>query len=941
MKKKTPAIFINYRRALSTLEARLLYLMLQARFPGEVFLDEAVLEGGDRWRDELRVCIENSRVMISLIPDGWVQHLDKSQLKSKLYFDEKCHVRHEIHTAIKAGKTIIPILVNGAAQPKKEQLPDAISELFDTFNNGQKLDFRRDPNVANFEKFFAQIAKKAGLEQIKEENRSVNLFQRPLAEEFPLPQDMRDFLPAAECPFVGLKPFQRQDARLFFGRSREIYTLCHKITREPAPRVLLLDGYSGTGKSSLLQAGLIPRIENQGWGVAYDRRENDKVGGLKAVFGRMLDKAAAGAPARQLLILDQVEEAITDRIEGLPRELEELVAALKDALKKYPDYKFILGFRSEQTARIAKALLDENIDFDDRNTLFPLERTGAEEAISGVASDPLLGEKKYKITFQPADLPRRIAEKLLGGRDNAHIAPLLQVNMELLWQRCRLPDGSVPVTAHALENFIEKQEDLLDHYFKKIREKISEDRADNRKILQLLRFYVQDEPASATRLETEFEGHENFKDDPVFAELQRELKKHYLLSSVTSKEQAAARLSHDVLAGVIHEQYQSLTETRLQETSAGLFDALKKDLDGQIYQLNYAGATDTLTQMFQLGVRREELRPYLQELLFFWNECGRKPEIEKILLLWLESNLLSAALLGGARQLAPAYDKAALRNWLQRAAPGLYADLCKKYLAPSETVMVEIPGGRLTIGEDKEKRLAEVRTFRLSNVPTTWWKYGLYLFAQGQEKQLEEKAPNWGINGDHPMVRVSWYEAVEYCNWLSEAMGLEKVYDIKKEVSDSYNNNKEDNIKWLVTPDFKANGFRLPTEIEWEYAARGGQQSKGFVYAGSNKLDEVGWYHDNSNGKTHPVAEKNKANELGLYDMSGNVWDWCGDWYGEYPPTLPVGFAGPESGAGRVLRGGSWDYNDISCRVAFRGRSNPYFRNYFVGVRLAQGYAYP
>lgn len=941
MKKKTPAIFINYRRALSTLEARLLYLMLQARFPGEVFLDEAVLEGGDRWRDELRECIENSRVMISLIPDGWVQHLDASGLRSKLYFDEKCHVRHEIHTAIKAGKTIIPILVNGAAQPKKEQLPEAISELFDTFNNGLPLDFRRDPNVANFEKFFAQIAKKAGLEQTKEENQSVNLFQRPLAEEFPLPQDMRDFLPAAECPFVGLKPFQREDARLFFGRSREIYTLCHKIAREPAPRVLLLDGYSGTGKSSLLQAGLIPRIGNQGWGVAYDRRENDKVGGLKAVFGRMLDKAAADTRARQLLILDQVEEAITDRIEGLPRELEELVAALKDALKKYPDYKFILGFRSEQATRIAKALLDENIDFDDRNTLFPLERTGAEEAISGVASDPLLGAKKYKITFQPADLPRRIAEKLLGGRDNAHIAPLLQVNMELLWQRCRQPDGSVPVTAHALENFIEKQEDLLDHYFKKIREKISEDRADNRKILQLLRFYVQDEPASATRLETEFEGHENFKDDPVFAELQRELKKHYLLSSVTSKEQAAARLSHDVLAGVIHEQYQSLTETRLQETSAGLFDALKKDLDGQIYQLNYAGATDTLTQMFQLGVRREELRPYLLELLFFWNECGRKPEIEKILTLWRDSGLLSAALLEGTRPLAPAYDKVALRNWLQRAAPGPYADLCKKYLAPAETVMVEIPGGRLTIGEGAEQRLAEVRTFRLSNVPTTWWKYGLYLFAQGQEKQLEKKTPTWGIRGSHPMVWICWYEAVEYCNWLSETVGLERVYTINKEDYDPENNNKEDKVKWLVSSNLMATGYRLPTETEWEYAARGGQKSKKFKYAGSNYLDEVGWYDKNSNKETHPVGSKSKPNELVLYDMSGNVYDWCSDWLADYPEHLLINYTGPKNGEFKVFRGGSWVDSELDCQISLRDWGGPNYRSNLLGFRPAQSSPYP
>lgn len=118
--------------------------------------------------------------------------------------------------------------------------------------------------------------------------------------------------------------------------------------------------------------------------------------------------------------------------------------------------------------------------------------------------------------------------------------------------------------------------------------------------------------------------------------------------------------------------------------------------------------------------------------------------------------------------------------------------------------------------------------------------------------------------------------------------------------------------------------FRLPTEAEWEFAARGGNESKGFRYAGSNDLDEVAWYIDNSNSPTSQVATK-QPNELGLYDMSGNVWDWCADWYDEdYYKTSPeVDPQGPASGLIRVLRGGSWDYVARNCRLSCRGRDFP------------------
>ena len=153
------------------------------------------------------------------------------------------------------------------------------------------------------------------------------------------------------------------------------------------------------------------------------------------------------------------------------------------------------------------------------------------------------------------------------------------------------------------------------------------------------------------------------------------------------------------------------------------------------------------------------------------------------------------------------------------------------------------------------------------------------------------------------MVEVSWYGAAAYCQWKRAQTGR---------------------------------NYRLPTEAEWEYAARGGKKSRGYQYAGSDNLDEVAWYRSNSDSKTHPVGQK-KPNELGLYDMSGNVYEWCQDvWHDSYNGAPADGSAWLQGGdqARRVLRGGSW--YSLGCRVAFRVRYYASLTGGSLGFRLAQ-----
>jgi len=215
--------------------------------------------------------------------------------------------------------------------------------------------------------------------------------------------------------------------------------------------------------------------------------------------------------------------------------------------------------------------------------------------------------------------------------------------------------------------------------------------------------------------------------------------------------------------------------------------------------------------------------------------------------------------------------------------------------------MVLVQGGTFSMGSFAGQPGADQDETPAHQVTLSNFYIGKYEVTQEEWEVVMGSNPSYLIGAKNPVERISWDDCEEFLTRLSELTGRK---------------------------------FRFPTEAEWEYAAIGGSQSQGYTFSGNNKINAVAWYEDNSGFKSHAVGGKD-PNELGLYDMSGNVMEWCQDWYGSYDAASQVNPVGPTDGEYRVARGGSWNFKENDCRAKLRNYGPPMTRRYFIGLRLA------
>ena len=796
------------------------------------------------------------------------------------------------------------------------------------------------------------------IDQLEEER--LELLELP-----PIP----DTIKRPKHPFKGLHWFTRDDARIFFGRNDDIRQL-HEALKE-GEELILLYGQSGVGKSSLLHAGLMPRLEAN-WHVHYYRRSQYK--DLNNALSNLLKTLKKD---RTVIILDQVEEIFTNPGEAMELEKNEMIRLMTEVYQQNNAVQFILGFRKEYLAEIRDLVEALNLD-PIPHFLKPLDQFGISEAIIGTSENKSLS-RKYCLQIDPG-LPASIIEDILKDKAS-HVAPLLQILLRKMWDL--VDDGTQNIIFdHKLYEKVRHKslEALLDTQLEELKDKFPEE-TEGGLALDVLKFYTTNLATSKERSDEELKT--TYCHQATILGLRKALKDLFVLTGT----KAGNRLAHDALGPLIHQKFEQsdklgqrarrILESKRSEIQTAsfkdaddintlesgqpfmrawteeenaAFERGKKAVERQrmrdqnmrrrnfefaeerilqaILKLQYDYAFEELKKVAELNYGLEKLASYFYEIAFFQNEIGA---YDRALVVLAEIQYMDLGRFSDLKKelslLKETPDPKSIKTCLENLHQEYWQKTHNKYYPQ----MIDIEGGDFL----REGHQVVVDKFKMARYTTTFWQYALFALSQGIK--LEEKAPSWGIDGNNPLINVNWYEAIEYANWLSKKQGLSPVYEILKDQKDPNNKSQYDNVKWLVTMNQEANGYRLPTEAEWEFAARGGiiEKDKTLKYSGSNSIEEVAWYNENAR-RTMPIGQK-KPNALNLFDMSGNVREWCWDWHGDYPAGNLKNPTGPDFGNSRILRGGSWYYGSNDCEVSYRGLNYPNGRSVDDGFRLSQG----
>ncbi|MCC6461164.1 MAG: SUMF1/EgtB/PvdO family nonheme iron enzyme [Saprospiraceae bacterium] len=830
---------------------------------------------------------------------------------------------------------------------------------------------------------------------------------------------------ATKSRYLGVQPFKTSDQSLFFGRDEDIENLHDFILLE---KLVVLFGKSGYGKSSLLNAGIIPRLLDPRQSAAFrfqpievrftDYDESHSITPqetLKRMLGAIPTDPAAdflsgmglddtlwmqfkrrqtAAGGQFVLLFDQFEELFsypaeqqetfrrqlaellyTDIPKALRGQLEELDEDARRYLARPMNIKVVLAIRSDRMSLldsmkdVLPAILHKRYEL---RTLTPAQGRDAIVRPAGI-----VGEAFNSPPFEYTEgglhaILQALTSKSNATKDSGGAAGIeaFQLQMICEYLEGRVRDGLVPdLDGNGLPDITEDELPEMDalyenYYYRKLdelppaaREKaqrvledalLAEDGATGegrRKSvdrLDLLQMGLSEslldelEKTYLIRRELNTVGGYNYElsHDTLLAPVLKAKKKRLEEEAARKRaeeeaaERARLRLESEKirrarrrnvavalfafgLLGFAFWQMAAASKLKSEAeklarlvVSSRLNYALKK-----VLALEYEAAYRTLLNSEELGVMPHELGQAMYEIAYWLVETGKFAEAD--MAAHRVAKLLGKGKDGTINNLEDG------RAVLQRMDAMEYQRMRERYFP----VMVPIPAGTAILGgedndDEKPSHAAILSAFKMARTETTWWQYNL--FCEVTERKKPEKPAGWGGEGDNPVINVNWYDAVDYANWLSQQEGLENLMS------------KTEDGEYTLKRGTK--GYRLPTEAEWEYAARGGRDGSP-EYAGSNDIDSVAWYGENSGSRTQAVGRK-KANALALFDLSGNVWEWCWDWSGAYPASAEKDYIGPREGSDRVVRGGSWGNNPEFCRVAFRPGFFPAYRSNSLGFRL-------
>jgi len=881
----TPAIFISYRVADTQVEARLIYSYLVSRF-GEnaVFLDKKRINPGDTWPNELEKNASNARVILALVKDKekWVGKLDDLSWRLENPDD---WVRKELENGLDR-KVLMPVFIDGATFPALHRI-----DTLKTLPTVQGYKITTDEKLDSCLQELAKKLEALGL--------TPNPTQAPaLLDEYPLPDDVPDPLLHYDAPFLGLRHFDENAARLFHGRTRDLLEF-FKLVQDKETRLISLYGESGVGKSSFLAAGALPRLRKLAQPV-YTRRDKTHKNGLA---GQLADLRSNTAPGHlpQVFILDQAEEMFTDPLTG---EQDALINEIGHLLQQNQNATVVMGFRSDYYNQMNRWRSGVKVKHDGLD-LKPLDQAAIREVIEGVYKDKAVRDA-YELELGK-NFAQRVAADLVHT-ESGGVAAILQNRLQKLYRMAKdKADANQPGAVLTYEDYRDLASDssaekqLLDFQVEQLR--VEGITADDRTIYGELSGFVVEKATSGSVVESKI---------TMSPDLLGKMLKVNLLTRLTDSK--AVRLSHDLLAREVQQRYQQALQDENEQGKFKLVRVRMRDARQMIDNIEFEQAFNEYRETTHLDVLPDELWPTGFELAYIYLQAGKTQDGAYLLAETLK-HLERAGKLPEKLQdlsLPGNTDTAAMLERLRQSEPEYYLKMERRYFHN----MIFIKGGTFDMGDIMDDGLKNsqpvhrvtLSDYELADTPQTWWQYGLYCFAAGL------KLPSDGGFGraDRPVIHVSWDDAVKYSAWMS-----------------AYSGEK----------------YRLPTEAEWEFAARERGRKVRF---GNGKdvadeaeinfdasIDYVYSVNGNNRGKTTPVKTF-LPNAIGLFDMSGNVWEWCLDGFNDYSSDSQINPAGPARDSSCVIRGGSWNLRPQSCVVVNRDGYLPTGRSSVVGFRLAR-----